>query len=189
MTFIAWICNESRIALLSDYAHNPIYQEVPRKNKYFTDSDERLYIDLRRSKDHTGEFERVDRNDSDLTIATELKTAKKKMRLRVTGYYQGEYMYMLSNSSLITIIMIIIMNTDSSDKKRYALVEFSWPTCRAEKEIFLFDSFGFNGFKEFLLQDDKNLLIKFSTELKKLTKKDSKIMVITLTFSMEEYKK
>ena len=51
---------------------------MPRKNKYFTDSDERLYIDLRRSKDHTGEFERVDRNDSDLTIATELKTAKKK---------------------------------------------------------------------------------------------------------------
>ena len=31
--------------------------------------------------------------------------------------------------------------------------------------------------------------MKFSTELKKLEKKDSKIMVITLTFSMEEYKK
>ena len=26
-TFIAWICNESRIVPLSDYAHNPIYQE------------------------------------------------------------------------------------------------------------------------------------------------------------------
>ena len=55
--FIAWICNGSNIPLLTDYAHNPIYQEAPRKDKYFTSSDERLYIDLRRSKGHTGEFE------------------------------------------------------------------------------------------------------------------------------------
>ena len=52
--FIAWICNGSSIAPLSDYAHNPIYRKEPRKCKYFTDSDERLYIDLRRSKGHTG---------------------------------------------------------------------------------------------------------------------------------------
>ena len=77
--FIAWICNGSTIAPLSDYAHNPIYQEAPRKNKYFTDSDERRYIDLRtRSKGHSGEFERVNHNDSDLTITIELKTALTK---------------------------------------------------------------------------------------------------------------
>ena len=100
--FITWICNGSSIALLSDYAHNPIYQEAPRKNKCFTDSDKRLYIDLRKSKGHTGEFERVNRNDTDLTITIELKTAlTKKMRLRVTGYYEGEYMHMLGNNGLI----------------------------------------------------------------------------------------
>ena len=71
--FIAWIYNGSSISPLSDYAHNPIYQKAPRKSKYFTDSDERLYIDLRRSKGHTGEFEWVNRNDSDLTITIELK--------------------------------------------------------------------------------------------------------------------
>ena len=70
---ITWICNGSSIVPLSDYAHNPIYQEVPRKNKYFTDSDEKLYIYLRRSKGHTEEFERVNHNDSDLTITVELK--------------------------------------------------------------------------------------------------------------------
>ena len=48
--FIAWICNRSSIAPLSDYAHNPIYHKALRKIKYFTDSDERLYIDLRRIK-------------------------------------------------------------------------------------------------------------------------------------------
>ena len=90
------------IAPLLDYVHNRIYQEAPRKNKYFTFSDERLYIDLRRSKGHTREFEQVNWNDSDLTITTELKNPlTKKMRLRVTGYYQGEYIYMLGNNSLI----------------------------------------------------------------------------------------
>ena len=76
--FIVWIFNGSCIVPLSDYAHNPIYQDASRKNKYFTDSDERLYIDLRRSKGHTREFERVNRNDSDLTITIELKTALTK---------------------------------------------------------------------------------------------------------------
>ena len=72
--FIAWICNGSSIAPLSDYA----------------------YIDLRRSKGHTGEFERVNCNDSDLTIKIELKKAlTKKMS------YQGEYMDMLGNNGLI----------------------------------------------------------------------------------------
>ena len=76
--FIALIRNGSSIAPLSDYADNPIYQEAPRKDKYFTSSDERLYIDLRRSKGHTGEFERVNRNDSDLTVTIELKNALTK---------------------------------------------------------------------------------------------------------------
>ena len=100
--FIAWICNGSSISPLSDYARNPIYQKAPRKSKYLTDSNERLYTDLRRSKGHTGQFERVNRNDSDLTITIELKNPlTKKMRLKVTGYYQGEYMHMLDNNGLI----------------------------------------------------------------------------------------
>ena len=100
--FIEWICNGSSIAPLSDYAHNPTYQEGTRKDKYFTSSDERLYIDLRRSKGHNGKSERVNCNDSDLTITIELKNAlTKKMRLRVTGYYQGKYTYMLDGNGLI----------------------------------------------------------------------------------------
>ena len=70
--------NGSSIAPLSDYSDNPIYQEAPRKKKYFNDSDERLYIDVRRSKGHTREFERVNRNDNDLTITIELKIALRK---------------------------------------------------------------------------------------------------------------
>ena len=66
-------------------------------------------------------------------------------------------------------------------------MEFSWPSSKTE--IFLFDSFGFDGFKGFLLQDDKKTVNKILYGIKKFPKKDSKITVITLTFSMEGYKK
>ena len=84
--FTAWICKGSSIAPLTDYAHNKTYQKAVRQEKYFTDSDEEVYIDLRRGKGHTGEFERVNLDDSDLTITIEIKApTTKKMRLHVTG--------------------------------------------------------------------------------------------------------
>ena len=69
---------------------------------YFTDLDERVFIDIRRSKGYTGEFKRVNWGDSDLSITVDLKAANvKKMRLHLTGYFQGEYMYMLSKGGLM----------------------------------------------------------------------------------------
>ena len=53
--FAAWIFKGSSIAPLSDYGHNPVYQEASRKKKYFIKSDERLFIDLR-SKGHAREL-------------------------------------------------------------------------------------------------------------------------------------
>ena len=49
-----------------------------RQEKYFTDSDEKVYIDLRREKGHPGEFERVNHDDNDLTITVELKVPTTK---------------------------------------------------------------------------------------------------------------
>ena len=88
--------------MLTDYTHNITYQQAVRQEKYFTDSDEKLYINLRRGKGHTSEFKRVSRDDSDLTITVELRAqTTTKMRLHVTGYYQGEYMYVLGKDGLI----------------------------------------------------------------------------------------
>ena len=85
-----------------DYLYNEVKQELPTRKKYFTDSNERVYIDIRKSKDYTGEFERVNRDDSDLVVTVDLKAAAtKKMRVYVTGYYQGEYMYMLTKEGLV----------------------------------------------------------------------------------------
>ena len=100
--FVAWVTNSSSIVPKSTFMYNKTRQELPNRNTYFTDSDERVYIDIRRSKGYTGEFEKVNQDDSDLSITIDLKAAAaKKMRLRMTGYFEGEYMYMLGKDGLI----------------------------------------------------------------------------------------
>ena len=66
------------IAPLKGYVHNKTYQKSVRQEKYFTDSDKKVYIDLGRRKGHTGEFQRFNRDNSDLTITVELKAPKQK---------------------------------------------------------------------------------------------------------------
>ena len=100
--FVAWVTKDSSMVPERDYLYNEVKQELPTRKKYFTDSDERVYIDIRKSKGYTGEFERVNRDDSDLVVTIDLKVAAtKKMRVYVTGYYQGEYMYMLTKEGLV----------------------------------------------------------------------------------------
>ena len=44
-------------------------------------------------KGYMNELEKINADNSDLLITITLKAAtKKKMRLRVTGYYQGKYL-------------------------------------------------------------------------------------------------
>ena len=46
--FVAWVTKGSSIVPESDYIYNDIRQELPNRNNYFTNSDERSYIDIRR---------------------------------------------------------------------------------------------------------------------------------------------
>ena len=101
-SFRAWVTKGSSIVSTNEYIHNETAQELPFRSDYFTNSDERVYIDLRRSKGFTGEFERVNRDDSELSVVIDLKdAAADKMRIYVTGYYQTEYVYMLTKNGLI----------------------------------------------------------------------------------------
>ena len=59
----------------------------------------------------------------------------------------------------------IIMNTDRSDKK--GTHWWSFLELHTKKEIFLFDSFSFEGFKEFILDDDRNILNKILYDIEK----------------------
>ena len=53
----------------------------------------------------------------------------------------------------------------------------------------LFDSFGFTGFKQFIVDNDKNIIDKMLFNLEKFNKKDTKINLVSLTFSIKFYKK
>ena len=52
-----------------------------------------------------------------------------------------------------------------------------------------FDSFGFIRFKQFIVDNDKNIIDKMLFNLEKFNKKDTKINLVSLTFSIESYKK
>ena len=100
--FTERICDGSSIVPQSDYAYNKTYHGLPKIDKYFSEVDERVYIDIKRSKGYTGELERINRDDSDLTVTVELKAAATSaLRLGITGYFQGEYMYMLNKDGLV----------------------------------------------------------------------------------------
>ena len=69
-----WNCNGSSVALLSDYMLNPAYQELVSEDEYFdVKSDERLYLDLRASSGYVKEAEKLERNDSRISIYINLK--------------------------------------------------------------------------------------------------------------------
>ena len=83
----------------------------------------------------------------------------------------------------------IIMKTDWSNKK--GTHWWSFPNLHPRKEIFfIFDSFGFEGFKEFIIDGDRKALNKILFGIKKLKKtKHNKVTLVTLKCSMREYEK
>ena len=81
---------------------NPIFQELPDENTYFSvKSDERIYLDLRASSGYAKESEKLERNDSKINQQITLKdVADFTLRVRVWAYSLSEYLYVLSKSRL-----------------------------------------------------------------------------------------
>ena len=85
---VAYNCNGCSSAPLTQYKNNEIYQEITDEDK-FTDNqrDDRIYIDMRRSKGYTDELEKINRNDSGVALHIKLKEATaKKLRIWITGF-------------------------------------------------------------------------------------------------------
>ena len=101
--FVAYVCNGATFAPLTEYKNNPVYQDMTDEFSYRSATkDDRIYIDMRRSKGNTDELEKITRDDSGLVIYIKLKAAATtKMRLRVVGYSQGEYWYAYTNKGYI----------------------------------------------------------------------------------------
>ena len=93
--FIAYNCNGCSTEPLTQYKNNEIYEYIAPEEEYRSNTkDDRIYIDMRRSKCYTDELEKLTRDDSGLAVVINLKeAAKKKMRLRITGFSQAEYWY------------------------------------------------------------------------------------------------
>ena len=71
--FVALLCNGCSSAPLTQYKNNDIYREIMEEEKYFEDeSDERIYIDMRRGKWYTDELEKINGDDSGIALTIKL---------------------------------------------------------------------------------------------------------------------
>ena len=66
--FVAWNCDGRSTVLITDYINNLIFQELPLEEKYFSKSDERIYVDLRDSRGYLNEIKKLSRKDSKLVL-------------------------------------------------------------------------------------------------------------------------
>ena len=99
--FVACSCNGRSIAALTDYANNPIYEELPTESEYFTNADKKVYINLIDGIGSTDELEKLRREDNKLILKINLKNALTKiMWVRLCGYSQGQYLYLITDFGL-----------------------------------------------------------------------------------------
>ena len=71
--FLAFQCNGCSTAPLSQYKNNEIFQEITTEENYTTDNtDDKILIDLWRSKGYTDELEKITRDDSGLGVVVTL---------------------------------------------------------------------------------------------------------------------
>ena len=115
--FLAWSCNGSSVAPVSDYVDNPIFQELPDQETYFSaKSNERIYLDLRASSGYVKEAEKLERNYSKINLQITLKdTADFNLRVRVWAYSLSEYLYVLSKSGLTLKYRTYTINETDAD--------------------------------------------------------------------------
>ena len=77
--FVAGHCNGSSGAPIVDYINNPIFQELPDEDEYYSEkSDERIYLDLKATSGYVKEAEKLERNDSKINLHIMLKKAATK---------------------------------------------------------------------------------------------------------------
>ena len=72
----------------------------------------------------------------------------------------------------------VIMNTDRADKKDTHW--WSFLDLHPKKEIFFLNSFGFTGFKEFILNDNEKIMNRVFYDLKKSNVPDNKLRLVTI---------
>ena len=81
--FVTWACNVCSVAPLTHYINNPVYQELI----------ESLIMVALKVMSYTTEAKKLDRNDSKINLAIQLKkAATHKLGLRIWANSLGEYL-------------------------------------------------------------------------------------------------
>ena len=75
----------------------------------------------------------------------------------------------------------VILNTDMSNLQ--GIHWWSIVNIYPQKQLFLFDSYGFLGFKAFIEEDDGGIINTILYDTKKFNKKDNIVTLVTVTFS------
>ena len=71
-------------APLTQYKNNDVYKDLIEEDFYFgTKSDEKLYLDLCRSRGYTNELEKLFRNDSGVSLTVTLKKKQQNITTRL----------------------------------------------------------------------------------------------------------
>ena len=81
----------------------------------------------------------------------------------------------------------LISNTDSSDKKR--MHWWSIFDIEPKNEFFLFDSFGIETLKNFIIQDDRKIIDKIITGIENMERVGNKLKLVKLKFSIKRFNK
>ena len=81
----------------------------------------------------------------------------------------------------------IIANTDAEGKP--GVHWWSILDIEPRNDIFFFDSFGIEGLKHFIIQDDKKTVEKILLGIEKMDRSDNKITLCKIKFNMGAYKK
>ena len=79
--FIAYNCNGCTSAPITQYKNNEVYQEITKEYECRDNTkDDRLYIDMRRSRGNSDELEKLTRDDSGINLIVTLKAVVTKKR-------------------------------------------------------------------------------------------------------------
>ena len=80
----------------------------------------------------------------------------------------------------------IIANTDSSS--RGGTHWWSILDIEPKTDIFVFDSFGLDGWRHFIIQDDKKVIEKILFGTEQMTRTDNKITLVNIKFNLNPCK-
>ena len=84
--------------------------------------------------------------------------------------------------------LFLIANTDSSSKGELTTHWWSILNIDPKTNIFFFDSFGLDGLKGFIIQDNKRVIEKVFFGTEQMTRTDNKITLVNIRFNLNACK-